>query len=116
MQFIESMKVNSKVNVEQKKYLLFKRHCYYNVTILDALQRNFLDYFKTSLEEYLPVDDCKVIRSKLKRLLIWYVFIFGEADINPEIYVLTGIDPFENILDGKNIFHFICQYNCSSTL
>lgn len=115
-QYVEMLKERSMVYTLKQEYTLFKYHVYDNISIFESLQRNFLDYFKGSIDNYYSKKVCNSIRAKVKRLLCWYVFVFGEVDIKPEIYDLLGIDPFEKILDGKNIFHFMCEYNSSNSL
>lgn len=115
-QYVNMLKERSMVAYLKEDYTLFKYHIYGNVTILESLQRNFLDYYKGVIDDYHDKELCEEMRAKMKRLLCWFVFVLGEVDIHPEIYDVLGIDPFEKILDGRNIFHFMCEYNSKNLL
>ena len=116
-QFLGMLKESTLVKNLRQKYTLMSKHLYDDdITILDSLQRNFLDYYKGGLEGYHDKKVIKKMQRKMKQLLTWYVYLFGEVDLNPEIYTLMQIDPFERVLDGKNIFHFICENNSYNLL
>ena len=93
-----------------------KNYVFVEVSEFEALQRNFLDYHKSSLKNILNKNKFKEIQEAVKQIIFWYVFTFGDVQIFPEIFSLLDINPFEKLLDGRNIFHFLCESNSYSSL
>ena len=71
---------------------------------LEALQRIFLDYCENQRKSYKydvhPVHDIEFI---LKTFLSWNIAWFGEARIDPKIYTLLKIDPFQLATAGETV-------------
>lgn len=111
-QYLRSLKNISEFNYFKKKGIENAKYAHNDTPGIEAMQRNFFDFYsETDFEKKELNDDFKEIRNDVKLILCWYVYIFGNAEINPEIYQLLKIDPFELVLDQKNIFHFICMNN-----
>ena len=110
-QYLNLLRDRSRFKLLKEEMRIMKNYVFEETSELQALQRNFLDFYKGKFKGYHdPFVERDMIES-VKNILCWYVYIFGEAEIEPEIYKILEIDPFETVLDGKNIFHFMCENN-----
>ena len=114
--YVQIVKKYSHFRHMKAKHRMMKNYVFIQVSELEALQRNFLDYFgqEFTLEGREGLES--EIRQTVKKILIWYVYIFGDVEINPRIYTLLKLNPFERITAGRNIFHFMCINNSYSML
>lgn len=115
-QYLKYLKRKSSYRQLKREFRVMKKSVFTKVSELESLQRNFLDYYKGSFKEYHSPEIVKKYKEDVQELLTWYVFIFGDAEIEPEIYSLLGINPFDIVLGGRNIFHFMCENNSYSLL
>lgn len=116
-QYLNNLRNISQFQHFKKKEISNDKYVHDNTPEIEAMQRNFLDFFSESdfrKDSFNP--DIMEIRNNVKLILSWYVYIFGNAEINPEIYKLVNLDPFELVLDGRNIFHLMCMNNSFSIL
>ena len=110
-QYVKMLKSRSNYIQNKADHTIMKNYVFVEVSELEALQRNFLDFYphKFRVEENPELE--KEIKETVKIILNWYVFIYGNAEISPEIFDLFDLDPFEKVLKGRNIIHFLCETN-----
>lgn len=113
--YISHLKEKSRYSHLKKQYRVMKNYSFVEMPELEALQRNFLDFFKPGKSKG-KLRNNYYICNQTQNILTWYVFIFGDAAIEPEIYERLSINPYKIVLDGKNIFHFMCENNSYSLL
>lgn len=111
VRYAEYLRDQSTFRLLRKEQKYIKRHVFIEVSELEALQRNFFDYYAGGFQGYHDKKTEEMVKERVQTILAWNVFIFGNADINPKIYSFIGIDPFERVIGGRNIFHYMCIYN-----
>lgn len=116
LQYLKLIRDKSRYRHLKKDHKILKNYTFVQNSELESLQKNFLDYYRGSFVGYHTKDVENFYRESVQEILTWYVFVYGDAEIDPRIYKVLEIDPFDKILDGRNIFHFMSENNSYSLM
>ena len=114
-QYLNLLKDKNKYRLLKNEFRAMKKWAFVEMTELQALQRNFLDFYKGSFPGVHPPGsgvDQKEYQENVLKILTWYVYIYGESEIDPDIFTLMEISPFKIVFEGKSMIHFMCENNC----
>ena len=116
LQYTNLLKEKSKYRHLKSTFRMMQKYVFTEISELEALQRNLNDYTATRFRVPKNKELEEEIRSNVQKILAWYIYAFGDAEISPQTYTLMEINPFDMVFTGRNIFHFMCKNNSASLL